>query len=315
MKKGIILVFIFNFSCSEFVFIKKVLDFACNLFPLSYIDCVFLYFIHFHMKKISILSLLWLAGLLSFVATPTFAQEVEEDANVEEAAVVADVADAEEDVVADAEEDVVADTEISDEEVSASEAEDIFKDHPEAVEELNAIGDEILNELELTDDERAEIEASFETPEDRAFAVAGLWAIIAGAGIAYLVCALICLIIWVIALWVIFNKAWEKGWKAIIPFYNVYIWFKIVGMKNWFWYMLIIAFVLGIAAGILPKYEDIISPLASLICGIIGLVATFKLPRKFGWGVFTSILFVLFTLICMLVLAFGSSKYQGKIED
>ena len=63
------------------------------------------------------------------------------------------------------------------------------------------------------------------------------------------------------------------------------------------------------------KEDDIISPLASLICGIIGLVATFKLPRKFGWGVFTSILFVLFTLICMLVLAFGSSKYQGKIED
>jgi hypothetical protein len=31
--------------------------------------------------------------------------------------------------------------------------------------------------------------------------------------------------------------------------------------------------------------------------------------------VFTSILYVLFTPICQLILGFGSSKYQGNKED
>jgi len=257
------------------------------------------------MKKTSILSLLWLAGLLTFLAAPTFAQEVEEDVNVEEAAVVADVAE-------DVAEDVVADAEISDEEASDSSLEDILKNDPQAVEELNNAMDEFLGGLELTDEELADLESNFETPEDRALAALGLWAIFAGAGLIYLVCALIWLILWVVALWIIFNKAWDKGWKAIIPVYNIYTWFKIVGMKSWFWWMLLIAFIFGLAAGFLPNYEQILTSIASLVCGIIGIVATFKLPRKFGWGVFTSILFVLFTLICMLVLAFGSSKFEGK---
>jgi hypothetical protein len=44
-------------------------------------------------------------------------------------------------------------------------------------------------------------------------------------------------------MWKIFEKAGEAGWKSIIPIYNVYIMYKIVGMKNWFWYILIVAFV------------------------------------------------------------------------
>jgi hypothetical protein len=51
------------------------------------------------------------------------------------------------------------------------------------------------------------------------------------------------LIVSIIAMWKIFEKAGEAGWKSIIPIYNVYIMYKIVGMKNWFWYILIVAFV------------------------------------------------------------------------
>jgi uncharacterized membrane protein len=51
-----------------------------------------------------------------------------------------------------------------------------------------------------------------------------------------------------------------------------------------------------------------------LFSGIISIVAAFKLPRKFGWGVFASILYVLFTGICVLVLGFGNYKYEEKEE-
>jgi energy-coupling factor transporter transmembrane protein EcfT len=93
--------------------------------------------------------------------------------------------------------------------------------------------------------------------------------------------------------------------------------YKIAGMKNWFWYTLIVAFVCGLIAGFLWEQSDIagyISIAGSLFSGIVAIVAAYKLPRKFGWGVFASILYVLFTGICLLILGFGSSKYEGKEE-
>ena len=39
----------------------------------------------------------------------------------------------------------------------------------------------------------------------------------------------------IISTWKILEKAGEKGWKALIPIYNVYLLYKIVGMKKWFW--------------------------------------------------------------------------------
>jgi hypothetical protein len=40
----------------------------------------------------------------------------------------------------------------------------------------------------------------------------------------------------------------------------------------------------------------------------------FKFARKYGWGVFTSVLFVLFYPICILILGFGNYKYEGREE-
>jgi hypothetical protein len=83
-------------------------------------------------------------------------------------------------------------------------------------------------------------------------------------------------------------------------------------MKNWFWWMLLWAFIVCLIWAFIPEYEKITTAIASIYAGIISIVAAFKLPRKFGWGVFTSILYVLFPEICLLFLGFGGSKYQGK---
>jgi len=266
------------------------------------------------------LSLLWLAGLLSFLAIPTFAQEVEEDVVAASENVITDDAAVAEDTAVDSsvyeqdywdEEDAVAlDTENSD-----SSFEDAIRNDPEAVKNLNEAMDEVLSGLELSEEDIADFEANFETPEDRAVAAAGLGLLLGGIWIVWIIVSIIVAIFWIIVLWIIFKKAWEKWWKAIIPIWNAYILFKIAGMKNWFWYMLLIAFVLWCVAWFLPKYEEPIGIIASIICGIITIVSSYKLPRKFGWGVFTSILYVLFTPICQIILAFGSSEYQGKKED
>ena len=39
------------------------------------------------------------------------------------------------------------------------------------------------------------------------------------------------LVLQIIGMWRVFTKAGEKGWKAIIPFYNIAILYKISGMS------------------------------------------------------------------------------------
>ena len=65
---------------------------------------------------------------------------------------------------------------------------------------------------------------------------------VAGGIIAtVMIIALIFYVLLVIAGWKIFEKAGEKGWKAIVPIYNVYIMFKIVNMTSWFWWSIAVS--------------------------------------------------------------------------
>jgi signal peptidase I len=48
-----------------------------------------------------------------------------------------------------------------------------------------------------------------------------------------------------IGLYKIFEKAGEKGWKALIPGYNFYVWLKILG-KPWWWLILILIPTVGV---------------------------------------------------------------------
>ena len=43
----------------------------------------------------------------------------------------------------------------------------------------------------------------------------------------------------IVCLWMIFSKAWRHWWEALIPIWNVYVYFKIAGRKNWFWALFI----------------------------------------------------------------------------
>lgn len=69
-------------------------------------------------------------------------------------------------------------------------------------------------------------------------------------------------IITVVALWILFQKAGEEGWAAIIPFYNLYILYKITWGNGLYFLLLLI-------------------PLANIVIYIITLV---KLAKAFGKG-------------------------------
>ena len=96
-------------------------------------------------------------------------------------------------------------------------------------------------------------------------------------------------IVAIIAMWLIFKKAGEHGWAAIIPFYNTYILFKITWGKGWKFLLLLI-----------PIYNIIL-----YIQTMIKLAHAYGKGTGFGWGL------VLLNTIFMCILGFGDAQYQG----
>lgn len=138
-------------------------------------------------------------------------------------------------------------------------------------------------------------------------------------------------ILMIVAMWKLFKKAGEPGWKALIPIYDVYILFKISGAKSWFWGLVvaeIIVFVDTIIAtknggvvtdanGNVTEIKDIsfaivVAAMAifELICYIV-LCA--KLAKAFKRGAGTAIGLFFLPNIFTLILAFGSAKYDKKV--
>ena len=115
---------------------------------------------------------------------------------------------------------------------------------------------------------------------------------VAGVTTAYLIFALILCVVEIVATWKIFTKAGKPGWASIIPIYNVYVLLQIAGLE--WWYLLL------------------------LCIPLVNIYAVFKmnieLAHKFGKSTAFGILMVFFSLICTLVLAFGSAKYEKSAK-
>lgn len=140
-------------------------------------------------------------------------------------------------------------------------------------------------------------------------------------------------ILFIISNWRIFKKAGEKGWKALIPFYNMYLLFKIVGMKKWFWGMIILSVVVSIITAIdgvvgltsIRKVDmntfDFQAHLVSFITLLINFcinvfvvcIYACRTSKAFGHGFGWAIGIVLIPNVFWLMIGFGKSKYNKKV--
>ena len=165
------------------------------------------------------------------------------------------------------------------------------------------------------------------TPAEAAFAggvVAGTFTLVA-------ICAIIFYILLIIAGWKIFEKAGEKGWKAIIPIYNMYIMYKIVNMKSWFWWSIIISICASLTYVLngfnpyamtstqIANYNFGANPaviIAIVITLVIDLyimiVYAYRTSKVFGHGIGYTIGLIFLPNIFWLILGFGKSKYNKK---
>jgi signal peptidase I len=59
----------------------------------------------------------------------------------------------------------------------------------------------------------------------------------------YLIETIITFILSIIGMYGIFEKAGEKGWKILVPFYNLYVWLQIIKKPMWWYIFLLIPFI------------------------------------------------------------------------
>jgi hypothetical protein len=89
--------------------------------------------------------------------------------------------------------------------------------------------------------------------------------------------------------WMIFTKAGEEGWKAIIPIYNVIVLLKIVG-REWWWVLLMLIPIVGF---------------------VVWIIVALDLAKSFGRGTGFAIGLILLPFIFALILGFGGDTYRG----
>ena len=140
------------------------------------------------------------------------------------------------------------------------------------------------------------------------------------------VIALVVIILSIIALWKVFQKAGKPGWHSIVPFLNVYDLYDICWKGLYGVLLLVLDFITGLGEGF-TGYDAasgtfqnpntlwltviVVATIAMVVIQIIGM---HKLSKSFGHGVGFTLGLIFLTPIFMLILAFGSSNYIREAE-
>ncbi len=130
------------------------------------------------------------------------------------------------------------------------------------------------------------------------------------------------LVISIVFLSAIFVKSGEKAWKAFIPFYNLYILFKISWNSSKFWVFLgliIVALLSMIIASFnindsatIGGIFTVLWIISMAIAFIMNIELIFKLSSSFDKGVIFTIGLLIIPAIFLGILAFDKSTYQKQ---
>ena len=128
------------------------------------------------------------------------------------------------------------------------------------------------------------------------FAIYGLFIVIC------MIISLLVVVFLIICNWKIFTKAGEEGWKAIIPFYNTWVFAKLVANNN------VLVFIL--CCGSFIAFIPVIGWILSL-AGLVGAVMLdLGLAKVFGKETWFGVLMIFFPYVMVPIIAFGSAVYD-----
>lgn len=107
-------------------------------------------------------------------------------------------------------------------------------------------------------------------------------------GLGFLVVWLGIAVLMVVSAWIVFTKAGEPGWAAIIPIYNVFVFLKIAGKPAW-WFILF---------------------LIPLVNFVIVIMVSIAFAQNFGKGTGFGIGIAFLGFIFIPILAFTDAQYR-----
>ncbi|MFO1006502.1 MAG: DUF5684 domain-containing protein [Planctomycetaceae bacterium] len=114
-----------------------------------------------------------------------------------------------------------------------------------------------------------------------------------GVAAIFMVIYFAILLLMIVSLWKVFEKAGKPGWAAIIPIYNIIVMLQIVGKPVWWVLLLFIPFV-GI---------------------VVSIMMVLELAKKFGKGGGFALGLILLPIVFYPILAFGDAKYEGSTSE
>ena len=139
-------------------------------------------------------------------------------------------------------------------------------------------------------------------------------------------------VVQIVALWMLYDKAGQHGWAAIVPFYSSYTRFKISGKKNLFWAALaielltygLVVYMVVTAVGVILVGGDetqlaikiVLALLLMIALAIAELVLTILMwigfSKAFGHGGGFAVGLIFLAPIFLMVLAFNpQTKFVG----
>lgn len=110
----------------------------------------------------------------------------------------------------------------------------------------------------------------------------------------YLICILLAFVVSVVGLWKIFEKAGEKPYYVLIPFWNIWVWIKIIDKKKW-WFL----------------YSLI--PFLNVFIIMLMIVETVKCFRKNGF--WYQLLSILIPFVILPILGFSKKETYTHPKD
>lgn len=132
----------------------------------------------------------------------------------------------------------------------------------------------------------------------------GALAVLAGFWVVYSIIVLAVAVVSIIGMWKVFEKCGEDGWKAIIPFYNLYTAFKLFWQPKFFWITILCLFPGILLCGL------------GAFAAIVFIILLYNNWRKcFGYGAGFAVGLVFLTPVFVCINGFDKSKYLGNVND
>lgn len=130
---------------------------------------------------------------------------------------------------------------------------------------------------------------------------------------------LIVCVIGIIGIWKVFEKAGVPGWKALIPYYNVWTLCKLTWKTDFFWIQLLCG-VGALLTSIMqtgPMPMKVVWGVLSVVFGIalfiFMIIGNYRVAQSFGHGGGFTFGLIFLPFIFMLILGFGGDEYKGNL--